>query len=98
MNRRGLLQALSALPFLGWLGKTKAIGVVDTAIQPEGELVVKCVEWHFTIGSHVATCSDGRLRVFDAEQSLTLPAPAAEIWKGAIVRKAIRVQQMKAIT
>lgn len=96
MNRRGLLQALSTLPFLGWR-KAKAIGVVDTAIQPEGELVVKCVEWHFTMGSNVATCSDGRLRVFDAEQSLTLPAPAVEIWKGAIVRKAIRAQQMKAV-
>ena len=97
MNRRGILQALAALPFLGWLGKAEAIGVVDTAIQSEGEVVVKCVEWHYTIGSNVATCSDGSLRVFDAQQSLTLPAPAAEIWKGVIVRKAIRAQQMKAI-
>ncbi len=37
----------------------------------------------------IATSSDGRLRVTQGEQSVILPAPAADIWTDICARKAV---------
>jgi hypothetical protein len=93
MNRRALLQALAALPLVGsWLGGVKAsgdaIGVVDYTQDFTNEnLICHCVEWWYESGSPVATCSDGRIKVYDGEGWMIFPAPAADIWRNICVRK-----------
>jgi hypothetical protein len=97
MNRRALLQALAALPLVGsWLGGAKAavaVGALDTAYVPSN-LVIKCIEWwwaRFDPTGGVQICSDGRVRLIEAEsgQTLVFPAPAAEIWKQIEARKSV---------
>ena len=53
------------------------------------DLAIKCVEWRYLLGRSTATCSDGRLKIWDEHETLVFPAPAAEIFERIEARKAV---------